>query len=78
LAVERNGNCSGNRRWYGTYFIATNVTPGTAQAYNIQSTFSDTTPLLYIQNNDSKANPQLLDKEMEYLASRSAADSVDP
>ncbi|HZT29231.1 MAG TPA: hypothetical protein VFA33_05075 [Bryobacteraceae bacterium] len=41
----------------GSYFIATNVTPGTAQAYNIQAAFSDTTPLLYIQNNDSKANP---------------------
>ena len=41
----------------GTYFIATNVTPGTAQLCNIQAAFSDTTPLLYIQNNDSKANP---------------------
>jgi hypothetical protein len=42
---------------YGRSLIATNVTPGTAQAYNVQAAFSDTTPLLYIQNNDSKANP---------------------
>ena len=41
----------------GSYFIATTVTPGTGQGYNIQAAFSDTTPLLYIQNNDSKANP---------------------
>ena len=31
--------------------------PGPALAYNIQAAFSDTVPLLYVQNNDSKANP---------------------
>src|ERR1039457_7133219 len=41
----------------GSYFIATNPTPGTALAYNIQAAFSDTVPLFYVQNNDSKANP---------------------
>ena len=41
----------------GSYFIATNPTPGAALAYNVQAAFSDTVPLLYIQNNDSKANP---------------------
>ena len=51
----------------GTYFIATNVTPGTAQAYNIQAAFSDTTPLLYIQNNDSKANPFAKRMYLDYI-----------
>jgi len=41
----------------GSYFIATNPTPGTALAYNVQAAFSDTVPLFYVQNNDSKANP---------------------
>jgi len=41
----------------GSYFIATNPTPGTALAYNIQAAFSDTVPLFYVQNNGSKANP---------------------
>lgn len=51
----------------GTYFIATNVTPGTAQPYNIQAAFSDTTPLLYIQNNDSKANPFARRMYLDYI-----------
>jgi hypothetical protein len=51
----------------GSYFIATNVTPGTAQAYNIQAAFSDTTPLLYIQNNDSKANPFAKRMYLDYI-----------
>ena len=51
----------------GSYFIATSVTPGTAMPYNIQAAFSDTTPLLYIQNNDSKANPFGKRMYLDYL-----------
>jgi len=41
----------------GSTSSPTNPTPGTALAYNIQAAFSDTVPLFYVQNNDSKANP---------------------
>ena len=41
----------------GSYFIATTPTPGTGIASTLSATFSDTVPLLYIQNNDSKSNP---------------------
>ena len=40
----------------GAYFVATNATPGTAQAYNIQASFSDTTPFMYLFNKDQPAN----------------------
>lgn len=40
----------------GTYFVVTNPTPGTALAYNIQASFSDTVPLLYIFNQESQQN----------------------
>ena len=51
----------------GSYFIATNPTPGTALAYNVQAAFSDTVPLLYIQNNDSKANPLAKRLYLDYI-----------
>jgi hypothetical protein len=51
----------------GSYFIATNPTPGTALAYNVQAAFSDTVPLLYIQNNDSKANPLAKRMYLDYI-----------
>lgn len=51
----------------GSYFIATNPTPGTALAYNVQAAFSDTVPLFYIQNNDSKANPFAKRMYLDYL-----------
>jgi len=51
----------------GSYFIATNPTPGTALAYNIQAAYSDTVPLLYIQNNDSKANPFAKRMYLDYI-----------
>ena len=51
----------------GSYFIATNPTPGTALAYNVQAAFSDTVPLMYIQNNDSKANPLAKRMYLDYI-----------
>jgi hypothetical protein len=37
----------------GSYFIGTNPTPGTALAYNIQASFSDTVPFIYLANTDT-------------------------
>ncbi len=34
----------------GSYFVSTNPTPGTALAYNVQASFSDTVPFIYIFN----------------------------
>jgi len=34
----------------GSYFVTTTTTPGTAFAYNVQASFSDTVPLIYIFN----------------------------
>lgn len=40
----------------GTYFVATNPTPGTALAYCVQAAFSDTVPFLYLFNQESQQN----------------------
>lgn len=40
----------------GTYFVATNPTPGTAFAANIQAAFSDTVPFIYLFNQESQQN----------------------
>ena len=51
----------------GKYFVCTNPTPGTALAYNVQAAYSDTVPLMYIQNNDSKANPLAKRMYLDYI-----------
>lgn len=40
----------------GSYFVATNATPGTALAYPVQAAYTPTAPFLYIQNNDRTRN----------------------
>lgn len=40
----------------GTYFVATNPTPGTALANAVSASFSDTVPFAYLQNRDSVTN----------------------
>ncbi len=34
----------------GSYYVSTNPTPGTGLAYNVQASFSDTVPFIYIFN----------------------------
>jgi hypothetical protein len=41
----------------GSYFSSCNPTPGTGLAYNIQATFSDTVPFIYIFNTSLPGDP---------------------
>lgn len=66
--VEQRGDKYGNTWTYGvttsthpyaddgSSFCMTNPTPGTALLYSIQTTFVDTTPFLYIFNQETAAN----------------------
>lgn len=48
----------------GSYFIATNPTPGTAFAYNVQASFSDTVPFLYLFNGAAAGGKNV---ELDYI-----------
>lgn len=54
----------------GTYFVATNPTPGTGVAYGsggTQTSFSDTVPFLIFQNTDTVGNPVAKRLSLDYI-----------
>jgi len=51
----------------GSYFVATNATPGTAVLYPLTTGFTDTVPFLYVYNNDKPTNPAYKRVFLDYI-----------
>lgn len=60
----------------GQFFVTTNPTPGTALAYQIQTSFLDTAPILYLQNNDVVGGKRVYVDYIKIVVSVAAAAGV--